>query len=70
MALFGFEMTPCQPISFRRTDGSELEVDELQRTTIKFVGANTLHVFDVIASGRKFRLEFNSTSLNWHLLLA
>lgn len=70
MALFGFEMTPCQPLSFKRTDGSETEVDELLRTRIRFIGATTLHVFDVIACGRKFQLEFNSTNLSWHLLLA
>lgn len=69
MALFGFEMVPCQPLSFRRTDGTEIEVDELLKTTIQFVGANTLHIFDVIAEGRKFKLEFNSTDLAWRLLL-
>ena len=69
MALFGFEMTPCRPLSFKRADGVEVEVDELIRSRVKFVGATTLHVFDVIASGRKFRLEFNSTNLAWHLLL-
>ena len=70
MALFGFEMTPCEPLSFKRSDGSETEVDQLLRTRIKFAGATTLHVFDILACGRKFQLEFNSTNLSWHLLLA
>ena len=68
MALFGYEMTPCQPLSFkRRGDLTEVEVTELLRSHIKFVGNTAMHIFDVLAGQRKYRLEFNSADLIWHL---
>ena len=68
MALFGYEMTPCQPLTFRRKGGPEVEVTELLRTQIRFVGQTTLHIFDVLVGQEKFRLEFNSVDLSWTLL--
>ena len=39
MALFGYEMTPCQPLSFkRRGEVGETEVTELLGTRIRFAG--------------------------------
>ncbi len=70
MALFGYEMTPCQPLSFKRAGESEIEVTELLRTHIKFVGTAAHHIFDVVAGHRKCTLEFNSTDLSWHLMAA
>ena len=67
MALFGYEMTPCQPLTFKRPGESEVEVTELLRTRIKFVGAATFHIFEVLAGQRRFSLEFNSLDLSWHL---
>lgn len=68
MALFGYEMTPCQPLSFRRRgDQRETEVTELLRTQVRFVGQVALHVFDVLVGRDKVRLEFNSRDLSWHL---
>ena len=67
MALFGYEMTPCQPLTFRRQGESEAEVTELLRTQIRFVGGVALHVFDVLVGREKVRLEFNSRDLSWHL---
>ena len=68
MALFGYEMTPCQPLSFRRQgDHLETEVTELFRSHIKFVGGVAHHIFDVLAGQQRFSLEFNSTDLSWHL---
>ena len=68
MALFGYEMTPCQPLSFkRRGDYAETEVTELLRTHVKFVGDAALHIFDVLVGREKCRLAFNSTDLSWHL---
>jgi len=67
MALFGYEMTPCQPLSFRRRGESETEVTELLSTQIKFVGGVALHIFDVLVGRETRRLEFNSASLAWHL---
>ena len=68
MALFGYEMTPCRPLSFkRRSDRQEIEVTELLRTHIKFVGATTHHIFDVLVGKAKYQLEFNSFDLSWHL---
>ena len=67
MALFGYEMTPCQPLSFKRRGEPEVEVTELLRTHIKFVGTAAHHIFDVIAGHTKYMLEFNSTDLSWHL---
>ena len=68
MALFGYEMTPCQPLTFRRRGEAETEVTELLRTQIRFVGQTTLHIFDVLVGKEKMRLEFNSVDLSWTLL--
>ena len=70
MALFGYEMTPCQPLSFKRRGEGEIEVTELLRTHIKFVGTIAHHIFDVMAGQRKYVLEFNSHDLSWRLLVA
>ena len=67
MALFGYEMTPCQPLSFRRQGESETEVTELLRTQIRFVGGVALHIFDVLVGREMKRLEFDSGNLSWHL---
>ena len=67
MALFGYEMTPCQPLSFKRRGGAEVEVSELVSSRIKFAGDVAFHIFDVIAGKRRVRLEFNSHDLSWHL---
>ena len=60
MALFGYEMTPCQPLTFRRHGESETEVTELLRTTIRFAGGVALHIFDVLV-GR----EQITSSIYW-----
>ncbi len=67
MALFGYEMTPCQPLTYRRRGERETEVTELLRTQIRFVGGVTLHIFDVLIGQEKARLEFNSGTLSWYL---
>lgn len=68
MALFGYEMTPCQPLTFRRRGESETEVSELIATQIRFVGDTALHIFDVLVGREQVRLEFNSRDLSWSLL--
>ena len=68
MALFGYEMTPCQPLIFKRKGEPETEVTELLRTQIRFVGQTTLHIFDVLVGHEKVRLEFNSVDLSWTLV--
>lgn len=67
MALFGYEMTPCQPLTFRRQGEGETEVTELLTTQVKFVGGVVLHIFDVLVGREKVRLEFNSRNLSWYL---
>ena len=62
MALFGYEMTPCQPLNFKTRSGEEFEVSELLHTAI--------HIFDVIAGRNNYQLSFNATDLSWHLRLA
>ena len=68
MALFGYQMTPCQPLTFRKEGEAEVEVTELLRTQIRFVGQATIHIFDVLVGQEKVRLEFNSVDLSWTLL--
>ena len=68
MALFGYEMTPCQPLSFRRRGESETEVSELIATQIRFVGDTALHIFDVLVGRERMRLEFNSRDLSWQII--
>ncbi len=68
MALFGYEMTPCQPLSFkRRGEIGETEVTELLETRIKFVGNVAMHFFEVMAGREHYELSFNSNDLSWHL---
>lgn len=67
MALFGYEMTPCQPLTFRRQGESETEVSELLQTHIRFAGEAVLHIFDVLVGRERMTLEFNSRDLSWHL---
>lgn len=67
MALFGYEMTPCQPLTFRRRGESETEVTELLRTQIRFIGGVAVHLFDILAGREQMTLEFNSRDLSWHL---
>ena len=67
MALFGYEMTPCQPLNFRRQGESETEVTELLRTQIRFVGGVALHIFDVLVGRERMQLQFNSHDLSWYL---
>ncbi len=67
MALFGYEMTPCQPLSFRRRGEDETEVTELLQTQIRFMGEVAIHIFDVLVGRERMRLEFNSRDLSWHL---
>ncbi|MBR3228720.1 hypothetical protein IKF67_00550 [Candidatus Saccharibacteria bacterium] len=68
MALFGYEMTPCQPLTFRRKGESETEVTELLSTQIRFVGGVALHIFDVLVGREQKRLEFNSGNLSWYII--
>lgn len=70
MALFGYEMTPCQPLNFKRPSGEEFEVSELRKTHIRFVGNTAIHIFDVLAGSNSYQLSFNATDLSWHLRLA
>lgn len=67
MALFGYEMTPCQPLTFKRRGETEVEITETLRTQIRFAGQATLHIFDVLVGREKLKLEFNSVDLSWHL---
>ena len=67
MALFGYEMTPCQPLTLRRRGENETEITELLRTQIRFVGGVALHIFDVLIGRDKVRLEFDSGNLSWYL---
>ena len=68
MALFGYEMTPCQPLTFRRQGESETEVTELLETRIRFAGEVALHIFDILVGKEKMTLEFNSRDLSWFLV--
>ena len=68
MALFGYEMTPCQPLSFRKQGEAETEVTELLATRIRFAGEVAFHVFDVLVGCEQVRLEFNSRDLSWRII--
>lgn len=68
MALFGYEMTPCQPLTFKRPGGKEVEITELVRAHIKFVNGVAHHMFDVLVGQKSFSLEFDSLDLSWHLI--
>ena len=71
MALFGYEMTPCQPLSFKkRGQVGETEVTGLLGTHIKFMGDVAIHFFDVVAGKTRYILAFNSKDLSWHISAA
>ncbi|MBR1874883.1 hypothetical protein IJ798_00690 [Candidatus Saccharibacteria bacterium] len=65
MALFGYEMTPCQPLTFKRRGEEEIEVTELLKTQIRFVGNSAKHIFDVVAGRETYRLVFDAKDLSW-----
>ena len=68
MALFGYEMTPCQPLTFKRRGAKdEVEVTDLLTTHVSFVSGVAMHVFDVLAGSGKYRLTFNSADLTWRV---
>jgi hypothetical protein len=67
MALFGYEMTPCQPLTFKRQHGKEIEITDLLRTHIEFAGSIARHIFDILVGQTPYRLTFNSRDLSWHL---
>ena len=67
MALFNYSRTPCQPLRFKCISGREVEVTELLRAQVKFVGGTAKHIFDCLAGRSSYRLEFDSTSLAWTL---
>ena len=63
MALFGYEMTPCQPLNFKKRSGEEFEVSELLQTHIRFINNTAIHIFDIIAGHDNYQLSFNATNL-------
>jgi hypothetical protein len=65
MALFGYSMTPCQPLTFKRYGEEEIEVTELLKSQVKFVGKSAKHIFDVLAGKQVYRLTFDSVDLTW-----
>jgi hypothetical protein len=65
MALFGYSMTPCQPLTFKRRGSEEVEVEELLKSQVKFVGKSAKHIFDVLAGKEVIRLTFDSVDLSW-----
>jgi hypothetical protein len=65
MALFGYSMTPCQPLTFKCRGEQEIEVTELLKSQVKFVGKTTKHIFDVLAGKQEYRLTFDSVDLTW-----
>ena len=67
MALFGYEMTPCQPLTFRRRGEAETEITEMLQSHVRFAGETVFHIFDVLVGREKMTLEFNSRDLSWIL---
>ena len=65
MALFGYSMTPCQPLTFKRRGEQEIEVTELIRSQVRFAGKSAKHIFDVLAGCQEYRLTFDSVDLTW-----
>ena len=65
IALFGYSMTPCQPLTFKRQGYEEIEVTELLKSQVKFIGKTTKHIFDVLAGNGDYRLTFDSVDLTW-----
>ncbi len=70
MALFGYEMTPCQPLSFKRRGEAEVEVTEMLGARMSFIGTKALHIFDVLAGRERYTLSFNPEDLSWRLAAA
>ena len=68
MALFGYEMTPCEPLSFKRRGDIEAEeVTELLESQVRFSGNFARHIFDVMVGKKHCRLEFDAKTLYWYL---
>ena len=65
MALFGYSMTPCKPLTFKRRGEQEIEVTELLKSQVRFAGQGAKHIFDVLAGRQTYRLTFDSVDLTW-----
>ena len=65
MALFGYSMTPCQPLTFKRRGEHEIEFTELLKSQVRFAGKSAKHIFDVLAGKQEYRLTFDSVDLTW-----
>ena len=69
MTLFGYEMTPCEPLSFKRYGEVKTEeVTELLEARVRFADGFACHFFDVMVGRKKHRLEFDSKNLYWYLV--
>jgi hypothetical protein len=68
MALFTYGLNPCEPLRFKRDGQREQTVTELIRTKIRFLGAGSEHIFDVMSGRQEYRLIFNSENLHWRLI--
>lgn len=73
IAVFGYNNNyrhqPCRPLKFKRTNGREVEVQELGLRHPVNQGRKTVHMFDVTDGGADYRLEFDSERLTWHLTM-
>ena len=68
MALFGYEMTPCEPLSIKRRGESEpSEVTELLGSQVRFGKGFALHIFEIMVGKKRCHLEFDSKTLAWYL---
>jgi hypothetical protein len=68
MALFTYGLNPCEPLKFKREKGTEIKIESVTKTQIKFHGVATTHLFDVTDGENEYRLKFDSKSLNWTLV--
>ena len=67
VTVFGGGLNPCRPLRFRRSNGREIEVNEIGLVHPSMQGKRMLHIFDVTDGSADYRLEFDAERLVWHL---
>jgi hypothetical protein len=67
MALFSYGFNPCEPLRLKRQGRQEEKVTDLLKRQVKFLKEGTVHIFDIMVSGKTARLSFNSETLLWYI---
>jgi hypothetical protein len=67
-AVFRDSAKSCQPLTFKRPNGQEINITEIGLRHPTKHGKRMVHIFDVTDGRADYRLEFDAERLTWKLL--